>query len=267
MLFKNKRCEKCGYEYDVTFESCPNCHQKDGNFENLGIPKNIAWLSGWQQIALFFAGFVYGGYLFFQLLYSSLLKGICGTEDYYFFLVISLAYVSMLIVGVLICIPRIKDFLRNFKSWRKYTIGLLYAVIVIVASAICGIITAKSGAGINQNQSNISDVLSAYPAVGLLVMGIIGPIVEEMTYRVGLYSFLRRLNLYVAIIVSSLIFALIHFNFKTDDFVNELLNLPSYIVAGVILAIAYERHGPATSMTAHIVYNLTSLTLSLITKA
>ena len=60
MLFKRKRCEKCGKTYDSTFSECPKCHQKDGNFRKLGIPKSISWLEPWQQIALFISGFVFG---------------------------------------------------------------------------------------------------------------------------------------------------------------------------------------------------------------
>ena len=60
---------------------------------------------------------------------------------------------------------------------------------------------------------------------------------------------------YLAIIISSIVFALIHFSFKQETIVNELWSLPTYIVSGVILALAYEHKGPACSMTAHILYN------------
>lgn len=95
-------------------------------------------------------------------------------------------------------------------------------------------------------------------------MGVIGPICEEFTYRVGLYSIARRLNKYVAIAFSTIVFALIHFSFTSSDIVNELINLPSYLAGGIIFGIAYEHKGPACSMTAHICYNLFSLIVVLL---
>ena len=53
-----------------------------------------------------------------------------------------------------------------------------------------------------------------------------------------------------------MIFALIHFDFQAENIVNELWALPTYLVSGVILGLAYEHRGPACSMTAHLIYNL-----------
>ena len=55
--------------------------------------------------------------------------------------------------------------------------------------------------------------------------------------------------------VTVIVFALIHFDFAAKDMAGELWSLPSYLISGIILTIAYEHRGPACSMTAHIAYN------------
>ena len=60
------------------------------------------------------------------------------------------------------------------------------------------------------------------------------------------------------------VFAFIHFDFEaigTPEIVEELWSLPSYLVSGLILTIAYEHRGPACSMTAHVLYNLFAFAL------
>ena len=53
-----------------------------------------------------------------------------------------------------------------------------------------------------------------------------------------------------------IVFAFIHFDFDAADMANELWAIPSYIVAGAVLTLAYEHRGPACSMTAHVLYNI-----------
>ena len=108
----------------------------------------------------------------------------------------------------------------------------------------------------NVNQTAAIEYAQNYPIIAFFVVGIIGPVCEELTYRVGLYSFLRRINKYLAFTVTTIIFAFIHFNFDAADIVNELWSLPSYLLAGFILTLAYEHRGPACSMTAHVLYNV-----------
>ena len=70
---------------------------------------------------------------------------------------------------------------------------------------------------------------------------ILAPFAEEMTYRIGLFSALKRVNLILAFIVTALVFGLIHFDlsgviqgFNTGTegsrkyAINELCNLPLY---------------------------------------
>ena len=72
-------------------------------------------------------------------------------------------------------------------------------------------------------------------------------------------------------LVGSLIFAFIHFTIpeKGETFnanlANEFWNIPSYIVSGVILCRAYEKHQSiATSMIAHAINNFVAIVMTII---
>ena len=261
MLFKNKICGKCGNSYDVAFEKCPVCDTPDSEFKNYNIPSKICWLSAWQQIAIFLVGFAYGGFLAFELLYSGLFSNL--ENGLSVFLANCLTYVSCLLVFLAISFKRIKHVISHFTDWKKYLIGVGFAVVLFAGSYIISVITDQFGVETNENQSLINDFLLKYPVASFLAFGLIGPIVEEFTYRVGLHSFIRRLNKYAAIIITAIVFAFIHFSFTAENLANEFLNLPSYIFAGLVMSIAYEVAGPSCSITCHSLYNLATLVMLL----
>ena len=154
-----------------------------------------------------------------------------------------------------------KQLLKFFKNWESYVYGIAFAILLYGGGMIINILMSPFAVETNTNQSLVNTYLAWYPVPSILVMGIIGPIVEECTYRIGLFSFLRRLNRWAAYAITIFVFALIHFSFDPNTIVNELLNLPSYILAGAVFCIAYDLKGPVCSSFAHIVYNTCSLVL------
>ena len=69
--------------------------------------------------------------------------------------------------------------------------------------------------------------------VFLLVGGVIGPVWEEIFFRGIIFGFLRRWGLYAAIVISTALFVLPHFDGS---------RLPlTQIVGGIVFAIAYEK--------------------------
>ena len=71
-------------------------------------------------------------------------------------------------------------------------------------------------------------------------------------------TLIRRKDL--GIIVSGLVFGLIHFNFffkSMDEFLVEIVNLPSYIFAGLVFAYLYSRtENGIPSIAIHFINNL-----------
>ena len=180
-------------------------------------------------------------------------------------LVNGVAYLGLIFAIFLISRYDIKKLFKSFKQYQSYIAGAVCLLSMfafnILYSSLLGLIKIPSGD--NQNEASLQSLQDIYPLTCLLIFGIVGPICEEMTYRVGLFSLLRRKNKAVAYVVTILVFALIHFNFSTDKWtlINELLNLPYYMFAAAAFSFTYDKFGFAGSVSAHISNNLISLFL------
>ena len=257
MLLKYKKCPNCGGYYDPTLEKCPHCYKHNELYLNREISTSIAYFHPIAQIGLFLVGYLLAGMTVAQLIIHEIIKNFGMSDSAYSATLISLTYLIILIgLLAIVLTTRRKHFFSKYQRSLDYIYGIGYAFTLFFVTSIVGnFVSIFYKMSDNINQSAADAFANNYPILAFFVMAIIGPICEELTYRVGLYSFLRRINKYLAIIISSIVFALIHFSFKQETIVNELWSLPTYIVSGVILALAYEHKGPACSMTAHILYN------------
>ena len=104
-------------------------------------------------------------------------------------------------------------------------------------------------------------MVKTYPLLSVLILGFLGPAVEEFTYRVGLFSFLTRVHKALAYAVTIVIFGLIHFDFTATgaNMVNELIHLPIYMFSGAALCVLYDFMGLSASLSAHVTNNLLSI--------
>lgn len=197
------------------------------------------------------------GMLIFEILFGKIF-GYIEDKTLFTTTVITCTYFAMLAgLALIILLTRRNHFFSKYKRPLDYIYGLGYAItLFFVGAIISNFISIFYKIEVNTNQSTALDIATNYPIIAFIVMGLLGPICEELTYRVGLYSFFRRINKYLALAISALLFALIHFDFQAENIVNELWSLPSYLFAGVVLGVAYEHRGPACSMTAHLLYNI-----------
>ena len=144
-------------------------------------------------------------------------------------------------------------------------VGLLFALIAIGTGFLLSLLISIWYKGdSNANQIDAESLVVVYPIPAFILFCFLGPICEELTYRVGLYSLLRRFNKYLALVLTTIVFALIHYRFNNEDVVSELWSIPSYLVAGFILTYAYEKGGLPSSLTAHVIYNLVSFVITLV---
>ena len=168
-------------------------------------------------------------------------------------------------LAAIILLTRKQHFFSKYTRKIDYIYGFAYAItLILVGSLVGNIISIFQEVTDNANQSAAVNFSHNYPILAFFVIAFIGPICEELTYRVGLYSFLSRINKYLAFILATLVFAFIHFDFDATNMVNELWNIPNYIVAGAILTLAYKHRGPACSMTAHVLYNIFAFLMILV---
>ena len=288
-MSSKKKCINCGLLIDDDLDKCPYCGSsqdvknkkyedetdyveiiKDekpvektthflGNGQKLSIKKQIWFfilglviINAISSIYVLICNFISPGFLNTDL-FS--LIGNCGIYTLIFF------------IFLLIANKDLKLLFKKFTKGRTYLFGIGYGLLIIIFSLIYSMITQLiyNGAGDNTNQSAIVQLTSAYPISSIIVLGIIGPICEEFTYRVGLFGLIRRKTKVLAYVIVGIIFGLIHFNFGPGiDMINELLQLPEYIITGLLLCYIYDKEGVETSIVAHCLNNLTSLIIIVI---
>ena len=265
MLLNRKKCPNCGAYYDPTLEKCPECHKHNELYLDRQITDKVAFMHPVAQIGLFLGGFSYAGMLLIQIIVSLVILSFINDKEVLNAALITSTYILMLGgLFFIVFFTRRQHFFSKYKRKIDYIYGVAYAVtLVLVGLLVSNLVSIFYQASDNVNQQAATSFSKNYPILAFFVIGILGPICEELTYRVGLYSFLRRINKYLALAVTTIVFALIHFDFEAKDMINELWSIPSYLVAGAILTLAYEHRGPACSMLAHVLYNVFAFTMIL----
>lgn len=164
---------------------------------------------------------------------------------------------SILFVLLLVSLgPNIKKCLPKFANWIPYLVGIAIGVSVLIGDELYLrfvnlFYTTETGG----NEGNIRSIIANYPISSVFIFGLIGPMCEELTYRVGLFNLIKRWNKIAAYIIAAVIFGLIHMDFRAD-IATEFILLPSYILPGILFAIAYDMYDLPCSFTAHITNNL-----------
>ncbi len=279
-MFKKVGCPNCYKNYDDALEKCPFCGENNEYCKQTK-GSQASFLAFWKQILLVFVGSL--GFqilgLILQLIvlgYGKARFGYTGDELAQFasgpwaiVFIDGLAYFLLFTALVLVCFKDSIGLLKKFKGWKPYVVGgITFGTIImfdVTYNMILNLFQVESSS--NANQSVLTSAITVAPIICLLMFGIIGPICEELTYRVGLFSFFRRINKYLAYAITILVFALIHFDFECfskGTWLNELINLPFYMFAGFAFTFAYEKFGFAASVSAHISNNIYSILATII---
>lgn len=146
--------------------------------------------------------------------------------------------------------------LATFKNYKGLLISVAATVVMILINmGWTQIVQSITGLEGNTNQESIQSGMQAAAFVSFLTTAICAPLVEEFTFRCGMFSLIRRKSLVAAVIISAVVFALMHFNFAGANMLNELLCLPGYLLPGFVLAILYHKYGFAASLTCHVLNN------------
>ncbi len=156
----------------------------------------------------------------------------------------------------------IKKIANQFTRAKLISNVATFFAVLLLFNYVCSIIPQIIGAHNNSNQTAIDNIILVKPFVSFIAIVLIGPIVEEITYRFGLFGSLYQKNRLLAYFVSMLFFWLIHFDFTsigTNNFISELAASPAYISAGLVLCIAYEKtENLAVPILVHMCNNLLS---------
>jgi hypothetical protein len=224
-----------------------------------------------KQLLLFFLGWI--GLLGFAILFSALFGFIVPliltleetdiflNSDLFFSYVNSLTYVTLFMIGIILIWPYLRTTFIPALFSGQWWLGLPFTFAILLTSF--GLVSLYDALGIqledNQNQAAIVRLVKDAPIISLVTFGLLGPIVEEWTYRLGLFQYLKGRSKWLAYLVTLTIFGFIHFDFNATNLSNELFNLPIYLVAGAWFCFLYDRFGLQVAMATHIFNNLLSV--------
>lgn len=290
--FSRIECHNCHNRIDSTMGKCPHCGtpnpdenatKRYDHFIHAGIPTQISLflvgLAGLQVLGLVIS-------LIAQSVIVASNPGITVQELTDLLKqpglnlgVNSGVYLTIFVILGLILWKNWIEIGKSFKGWKPYVAGLVGYLAILFFEILYGFLSTAvlKGLGINPgpnaNQTGINTMVLAGPFVSFLVFGLVGPFVEEVTYRVGLFSFLSRAGKVVGYIVTAIIFGFIHFAWSSiwspayqGQVIAELLNMPPYIFSGVAFCFLYDKFGFAGSYVGHALNNVISIAISLIPK-
>ena len=151
---------------------------------------------------------------------------------------------------------------KNRKSLLLIPLGAI-AIIGIQAILWDNIIMSqiKAGLGIameNANTENVISMIRENPVMMGFMACFYGPILEELLYRYTAFGLIRDRDRALAYIVSALLFGFQHIAVAAiygGDFI-QLINMPEYIIAGLIFAFLYDKtENICVPAGAHILAN------------
>ena len=269
-MFKKKECPYCFHQIDGEEEICPVCNKalvaKRTN--------KITFLPFWKQLTIFAIGLF--GIQLAALLAQIIIIFVAKNngldvkvlaEDVNVNAWINFSiYLFIFIIFLLVLKKDCIKLLKTFKHWSVPVSAIAGYIAIIVFNVTYNIILQLIGVKIsdNANENSIQEIVKIYPILSIIIFGVIGPICEELTYRVGLFSALKRVHIALAYTVTIIVFALIHFDFTSANMANELLNLPYYLFAATVFSVLYHKFGFASSLSAHITNNVLSFLTAII---
>jgi len=278
-LFGKTSCLHCGQKYDSVKGECPFCHTKNESAERGHGWEAVTPTGVGEEIALFITGSL--GLTLVAILLSyviqSLAKSAFASEGFsgealrnamegFLTTAAYSAYVNLgtyLVLFILILFILGRNVYLLTAKFRKGSTywGILIGFGMMIVTTVLSLLLRTES---NSNETAVESIESFSPYASLIIIGLIGPFCEEVAYRVGLYTVLKRFNWIVALVVTSLVFTFIHFDFSNIASLNEWANVPIYLSMAVILTLTYEKFGFGASFLAHATNNFVGVLLAIL---
>jgi uncharacterized protein len=148
---------------------------------------------------------------------------------------------------------------RNDRNTASIPVSIFWGIagifLGLIAQSVAGSIESMMGIKPNsENTQQILNIIETFPIV-VLISSIFGPILEEIVFRKIIFGSLhKRLNFFLAALISSVIFALAHL---------ELNHILIYSAIGFTFAFLYVK---TNRIIVPIIAHVTMNTLVLITQ-
>lgn len=162
-----------------------------------------------------------------------------------------------------------KELKEDFKDFKENGSGYIfkYAPLYLLGVILMGITNALlvkvTGMEMSTNEQNVRTLIKYYPIYMSFSSVIYAPIVEELIFRKSIKNLFNDNVLFV--LMSGLIFGLIHVVGTGNEGINEILMGIPYIIMGLDFAYIYAKtKNIFTTMTLHSIHNLTLLIIQFI---
>jgi uncharacterized protein len=177
--------------------------------------------------------------------------------------------IYLLLTPILIYMLKV-DIIDDFKEFKVDKVQAFNQVIIayfflIVGNVLSNYLSTFIGGllgiepSISVNQQTIESALRSNGIVLMILSAVIlGPIVEELIFRKAIFGLIRKNS--VALVVSSLVFGLIHL-LNEQTFGELIVNGLSYFIMGLVFGYIYIRNNRniIVPTIVHIVANLISV--------
>lgn len=156
---------------------------------------------------------------------------------------------------------KFKFSLRGFKPFKALKYSLISYVVTILISSIVLLVFSKYN--INVKDQDVVTWMTNLPLKKFLltmpIAVIFAPVVEEFVFRWMFFEkiFKKRMGLFLGALLSSLIFAIIHYNLKA---------FPLLLWIGIYNCYLIHKKGYWYSVFNHMFFNLVTTTILLLSK-
>lgn len=260
MYFKKTQCPNCQSTHDEMLDYCPFCHSRNELHQDFRKRHPLTFIPWYRELMMFLIGFM--GMTAIALVFSFVFANIYqNNNELGEMLVNTFTYIALFVILVLVLLPYLRNLMDRFKNPFAYMWAGIGTAALLVFSIVYSVIiqTLIPDIGEGGNQTAVNNMVVSYPLVSILIIGIIGPIAEELTYRIGLFSLFRRVHPVLAYAGTAIIFGFIHFDFTSATISTEFIYLINYMFAGLCFSFIYDKGGFAASTLAHISNNLYSV--------
>lgn len=198
-------------------------------------------------------------YLFVPLLFSMIFYNFTNKN----ILLSNVLFYLVLLLFFLFCswkdlVENFKDFKLNYKKYLK--IIFKYTLICFVLMMLSNFLIQLMVSNLPSNELNNRKFIEENIFLSLSYLLIIAPMLEEYVFR---YSFREIKNKYIFIIITSLLFSILHLLSITT--LSELLYVIPYFIIGFGFSNCYiKTKNYFSSLIGHIIHNLLCVIIILV---
>ncbi len=136
-----------------------------------------------------------------------------------------------------------------------------YGLIYVVSTVTSILVELVQSGGESANQAGIETIMNVCPVPMILAVVVCAPIVEELIFRGIIFRSFRKINVYLALFVSSFAFGFIHISsYVLSGDMSQWIQMLPYMAMGLVFGLAYEKSKSISiPMYLHFINNLISV--------